>query len=295
MEIYQLRSFLTIARTGNLTRAAEMLNLTQSTVSKQIKALEEELGVTLFERTPSGMVLSMPGKQLVEQAEKTLGDALELVNMARRMRGEIVGTIRLGTIIDPDYIRLGMLLRRTLSFHPKIEVRLAHGISGWIMDRIKADKLDAGFYLGTVQDPEVCAVELSTLTYLVVGPPAWAGKIRDADWNEIARMPWVGTPANSSQNRLVREMFDEYGGKLHTVAEADQESSMSSLVKMEVGLCLLRDDVATAAQEKGELVIWNKTQRPCRLSFIYKKDRARDAIVQALASVVKDVWRLDGE
>jgi DNA-binding transcriptional LysR family regulator len=64
MELYQLRIFLTIARTGNLTRAAERLNASQPAVSSQIKALEEELGVTLFARTPRGMELTQEGRIL---------------------------------------------------------------------------------------------------------------------------------------------------------------------------------------------------------------------------------------
>lgn len=57
MELYQLKTFLIIARTGNLTRAATELHASQPTVSGQLKALEEELNVVLFERTPRGMVL----------------------------------------------------------------------------------------------------------------------------------------------------------------------------------------------------------------------------------------------
>ena len=293
MEIYQLRAFLTVASTGHLTRAAEILNLTQPTVSKQVKALEDELGVTLFERTSSGMTITKPGELLLEHARKTLSNALDLVNTAKKMQGEVAGTVRLGTIIDPDYIRLGMLLRRIVSFYPKMEIRLAHGISGSIMEQVAARKLDCGFYLGEVDDPAMCTLRLSTLTYLVVAPPAWAGKIAEAGWQEVAAMPWVGTPVYSSQHRLVREMFQEYGGELTTVAEADQESSMASLVKMGVGLCLLRNDVAMAAQGKGELIIWDKIEQHCALSFIYLKSCSSDVGVNALLGVVKDVWGID--
>ncbi len=58
MEIYQLRAFATAARLGNLTRTAEALHLTQPAITAQIKALEEELGVALFERRPGGITLT---------------------------------------------------------------------------------------------------------------------------------------------------------------------------------------------------------------------------------------------
>ena len=79
MEIYQLRAFIAVARTGHMTRAAEQLHLTQSAVSKQLKALEEEFGASLFERTPSGMTLSAVGRRLMPLAKRTLEAATELV------------------------------------------------------------------------------------------------------------------------------------------------------------------------------------------------------------------------
>lgn len=295
MEIYQLRTFLTVARTGHLTRAAERLHLTQPAVSKQIKALEEELGVVLFERTSSGMNLTKSGQMLLPQAEKTLIDALELISMATKMRGEIAGTMKLGTIIDPEYLRLGSTLGQLLEFYPKIDVKLTHGISGWVLELIRNGAVDAGFYLGHVAAPEVRALELCTLTYLVAAPPAWADAIAQADWRDIALMPWIGTPVHSSQHRLVNEMFREKGYEFTTVAEADQEASMRSLVTMGVGLCLLREDIAREAQAKGQLVIWDKTARQCPLSFIFQENRANDPLIVALAKVIDGVWNLSAK
>src|SRR5690349_4285723 len=66
MELYQLRSFAAIAETGQLTRAAEKLHVSQPALSAQLKALEEELEFALFERTSSGMTLTPAGKRLLE-------------------------------------------------------------------------------------------------------------------------------------------------------------------------------------------------------------------------------------
>ena len=227
MEIYQLRTFLTVARLAHLTRAAERLNLTQPAVSKQIKALENELGVQLFERTSSGMSLTKSGQLLLPQAEKTLIDALELLNTAKKMRGEIAGTMRLGTIIDPEFLRLGSILGQLLQFYPMVDVKLTHGISGWVLEQVKSGAVDAGFYLGAQTEPGIDSIELCTLTYLVVAPPAWADAVRKADWRAIACLPWIGTPPHSSQHRLVNEMFREQGFELSTVVEADQEDRKS--------------------------------------------------------------------
>ncbi len=72
MEIYQIRAFVTVARLGHLTRAAEALSLTQPAVSAQIKALEQSLGVALFERSAGRMVLARSGEALLPTAEALL-------------------------------------------------------------------------------------------------------------------------------------------------------------------------------------------------------------------------------
>ena len=83
MNIPQLRSFLTIAREQNLTRAAESLNLSQSAISSQLKGLEEELGVRLFERNTRGMILSRPGQILLSHARDVMDACSSLKRSAR--------------------------------------------------------------------------------------------------------------------------------------------------------------------------------------------------------------------
>ena len=75
MELYQLRSFAAVAELAHLTRAAEKLHISQPAVSAQIKALEDELGVILFERTPQGMLLTAAGRKLLPEAEKVVAAA----------------------------------------------------------------------------------------------------------------------------------------------------------------------------------------------------------------------------
>src|SRR5436190_14733302 len=100
MELYQLRSFAAIAETGQLTRAAEKLHVSQPALSSQLKALEEELEFALFERTPGGMVLTAPGKRLLADAEKVLAAAQNMQHNARTMKGDISGKARIGTLAD---------------------------------------------------------------------------------------------------------------------------------------------------------------------------------------------------
>lgn len=290
MEIYQLRTFLAVARAGHLTRAAEQMHITQPAVSKQLKALEEELGVLLFDRLSSGMALTKAGELLLPQAERTLASAIELINTSKRLQGEVAGVVRLGTIIDPESIQLGALLGAVLQYYPLLQIKLQHGISGGILQQLQAGEIDAGFYLGHVSEPGVEAMLLKTVIYRVIAPIAWSEKMAHANWDTLASLPWVGTPAHSSQYRLVRQIMHHHGHEPRFVVEADQESSMISLVKNGVGLCLMRDELATAAAMRQDVCVWQDLEQPCPLTFIYPRARAQDPTIVGLVRVLREIW-----
>ena len=92
MELYQIRAFVAVAELGHLTRAAERLHVSQPALSGQIKALESILELKLFERAPSGMVLTAAGRQLLPLALEALASADEFRHAATRLSGQVAGT-----------------------------------------------------------------------------------------------------------------------------------------------------------------------------------------------------------
>lgn len=111
MDYALLRAFLAVAREGNLTRAATQLHVTQPAVSLQIKNLQEMLGVALFTRTSHGLLLTRDGEALLPHAERALSAASDMTRAAAALRHEVGGILRIGTILDPEFLRLGGFLR----------------------------------------------------------------------------------------------------------------------------------------------------------------------------------------
>jgi len=109
MELYQLKSFAAVAEEGHLTRAGERLHLSPSSVSAQIKALEDELGVALFARTPRGMALTEAGRRLKAKADQALEAARAVREEAAALRGDVFGVVRIGMNTDPSHLRVGRL------------------------------------------------------------------------------------------------------------------------------------------------------------------------------------------
>lgn len=118
MDLAQIRTFVTVAREGNLTRCAQLLHLTQPALSLHLKKLQDELGLALFERTPRGMRLTQAGVQLLPAAERALSATTELRVAAAALTGTVSGALHIGTIVDPEFLRLGAFLRRLVEHHP---------------------------------------------------------------------------------------------------------------------------------------------------------------------------------
>lgn len=293
MELNQLRAFLAVARNGQLVRASEQLHLTQSALSKQIKNLEDELGVLLFARTPTGMALTGEGRRLLPLATKTVNATQEISALAAQMRGTVSGGLRLGTIIDPESIRLGPLLAALLEFYPHVDVALQHGISGSVLQMLRDGQVDACFYLGALKDPDIAVQQLWLEHYVVVGPVAWEAQLRQADWSDLAAMPWLSTPVGGSQYGLVAQMFAERGLSHRTSVQADQEATMFELVQSGVALGLMRERIASPVIQRGQVVMWQGVRLPCPLSLLYRRSSENAATLQALLAMLQVVWPSD--
>jgi DNA-binding transcriptional LysR family regulator len=163
VEIYQLRTFVTVAQQGHLTQAAEILHLSQPAVTAQIKALEEECGLALFERRSAGVVLTEAGKLLLGDAEAILAGSRSMISRARTLKEQLVGKVRLGTILTPEAIRLGPWLALMRARYPLIQVVTQQGVSGTVLNDVRKKELDAGFFIGRNPYQTVHTVPLAEL------------------------------------------------------------------------------------------------------------------------------------
>jgi len=295
MELYQLRSFVAVAEAGHLTHAAEKLHVSQPAVSAQIKALEDELELALFERTSSGMVLTSAGERLLADAEKVLAAAQAMRNGAKALKGEIAGKLRVGTTSDPGFIRVGEFLNSTVERHPLLQVELHQEVTGAAFAKVRDGELDASFYYGEIEHPSVEGLRLRASTYRVAAPAAWKMRVVDADWGAIATQPWVITPSISTHHKLVRALFDKHGIEPTKVVEADQESVIANLVISGVGLSLIREDLALEKEAAGEVCLWRDVRLETTLWFIYLQARKDDPAIRALLGVLRDTWKLAGQ
>lgn len=295
MELYQLRSFVAVAEAGHLTRASERLHVSQPAVSAQIKALEDELDLALFERTSSGMVLTTAGHTLLTHAQKVIAAAQALRIEAKALKGEVAGRVRVGTLSDPGFIRIGEFLNVTVERYPLLQLELHQEVTGEAFAKVRDGDLDASFYYGDLEHRLVERLRLRDVTYRVAAPAAWKSRVVDADWSVVATLPWITTPSISSHHKLVRELFDKHGTEATKVVEADQESVIANLVVSGVGLSLIREELALEKEAAGEICLWGDVRLETTLWFVYLLARKDDPVIRALLGVLHDTWKLGAE
>lgn len=170
MDLKQLRAFLTVAETGNVTRAAEVLHLVQPAVSRQIRLLEEDIGAPLFERERHGMVLTDAGLALVGYARRAL---LEL-DRARAEIGtvdnSIGGLVTLGLLPSTIDILSSPLVATLAADYPGIRVRIAMGYAGTLLRWLESGEVDAALLYGAERSPNIQTTPLIEEALWVIGP-----------------------------------------------------------------------------------------------------------------------------
>jgi DNA-binding transcriptional LysR family regulator len=289
MDLTQLRAFITVAREGNLTRAAAQLHLTQPAVSLQIKALQQSLNLVLFTRTPTGMMLTADGAKLLPLAERVLASSRELEQAAHSLNSTLSGKLSIGTILDPEFTRLGGFLKGLVEAYPQVSTELQHGMSGWVQQRIRHGELDVGYYLDEPL-PQMHVLPLRNFTYQVLAPAGWEKRVIGKSWSQLAQLPWIWSPPESVHHRLLSKVFGEHGAEPLRVALVDQEASMLDLVKSGVGLSLVRDSIALRESQAHGLVMADSVSLTTQLSFICLSNRRAEPAISTAFQLMDNVW-----
>ena len=162
MNFDQLKTFLWVAKLGGIRRAANEMSLSQPAISARISALEDELGVSLFERQKTGVVLTKEGLLLRTHAEK-IESYLEQAKAELTPNSEIKGIIRIGVAETIAQSWLSIFLTSIRKTYPKLIVELSVDISINLRDQLLTRHLDLAFLMGPLAEGNVENLNLPTV------------------------------------------------------------------------------------------------------------------------------------
>jgi DNA-binding transcriptional LysR family regulator len=291
MELYQLKTFVAIAREGSLTRAAERVFTSAPAVSAQLKALEDELGVKLFDRTPRGMSLTEAGRRMLDEAERTLASATRMRSAAEQIRGAAQGAVRFGTVVDPVALRLGDVLVKLAERHPHVSLQLRHGLSYETLSAVQNGELDCAYVLSDSEQADGLELLRLGAVDLVIALPLSIAEAHPAlTLDQVVALTWIGTPPSCILRAHVDRLFATGGSEFRPRQTADSEITMRSMVASGMGAGLLRLDQATQAERHGELAVWNGWRSHTWLCWVAPAGIERPAAVAAVRAAVLEAW-----
>src|SRR3954449_5512748 len=154
VELTDLMTFSAVARTGGITRAAEMLNTVQSNVTQRIKALEAEIGTALFERHSRGMSLTGAGRRLLPYAQRMAALSREAV-LAARDDGEPRGPLSIGSMETTAAVRLPSLLAEFHRRFAAVRLTLRTSTTADLVAAVLDGTLDGAFVAGPIDHAEL--------------------------------------------------------------------------------------------------------------------------------------------
>jgi len=170
MDFKQLRAFIAVAETGNVTRAADVLHVVQSAVSRLIRLLEQDMGVALFERERHGMVLTPAGQALLDYARRAM---LELARARAEVgaTGQAVGgLVTLGLLPSTSEVLASALVAAVAQEFPGIRLRIVMGYAGTLLRWLDSGEADAALLYGAERTADIQAVPLIEEPLWVIGP-----------------------------------------------------------------------------------------------------------------------------
>ena len=289
MELYQLRTFLVIARTGNLTRAARELHTSQPAVSAQLKALEDELGVLLFTRSRRGMKLTAPGERLVHKAQEVSDRATELTVLAASLAGNAATTCTGGLNTTAEVLRVSQLLTVLAKTTPELRLDLHQGLTHTILADVARGELDAGFFFGPCTHAAVESCLLAELDLAIVGPSAWKSALTRQPLERVLTLPWVWPPAECSFYGKAQQLLRPLGAWPANGVTADDEATVLHLVRAQVGIALLPAFMA----ESAGIAALRRVKSKIELGFAWQRARSEAAHVRPVLLAVGALWRVD--
>jgi DNA-binding transcriptional LysR family regulator len=253
MLLTQLSSFLEIARTGNLSRAAEALFVTQPALSARLQTLERELGVALFTRTRRGMRLTETGRAFLPYAER----ALDAVAEGRRLTAEMerggAGELALGAAPAVSTYVLPPLLKQFAEGHPRVRLSVRTGHSEEVLELVLRGQVQLGL-VRELRHPEIESVSVYEDELVLVAdrdhPFAKRVVIR---MEELSGEQLILFDRTSSYHDLTNALFRAAGVEPLGVMELDNIDATKKMVQQGLGVALLPQTAVAGELTSGSL------------------------------------------
>ena len=231
MKLHHIRDVVAVAERGSLRGASRHLNVVQSSITRSIRELEQELGATLFERKASGAVLTPIGEAFVRRAKGIQLDVLRAREEVEQMKGSMAGSVSVGLSTAPHIALLPRVMEPFRRRYPEVKLRVSEGPFPSLEARLQNGSLD--FYVGPLVEGtptlDLLVERLFENRRIIVGrrghPLGFATSLA-----ELADARWIASTVTFDTDAEFYPLFERYGlQKPRIAAQADTALSLIAL------------------------------------------------------------------
>ena len=267
MNLTQIKTFLWVVKLGGFRKAAEIHHTSQPAISARISALEDSLGVELFDRSQSGVKLTQKGQDLLEHAEQLIS----LVDTIQEKIGnshEYESVLRIGVSETIVHSWLPRFLARLRELYPKVDVELSVDVSTNLRDALISHSLDLAFLMGPISEYSINNLDLPSFPLSWYSTKNIAQSLTSQDEKTVFNQYPVITYARNTRPYLEikSELSRQYGSKAR-IFPSNSLSACLQMVQDGVGIGALPKLLASRLEKDGDIVELDLPWHPSALQF----------------------------
>jgi DNA-binding transcriptional LysR family regulator len=296
MEIRHLRYFLAVARHRHFTQAAEELFIAQSALSQQIRALEEDLGVALFERTSRHVALTPAGEEFLVYVERILGEIEQARAAVQVFAGGTRGRICIGMLASLGSYRLPALLERFHQSYPGIEVVLREDATEQLVEQVRIGQLDLAFthavgkhFPRNLPDTQLASKIVVTENVVLVAAPhhplASRASISPA---ELSQEPFLFFKSGSGLRYILSHVSQTGNFTPHVLFESGDIGTLRALASEGLGIAALPVSIVESPGREVAILHLDPPPLPRTVMIVWQKQSTRKAAAQIFLNFLDD-------
>jgi DNA-binding transcriptional LysR family regulator len=289
MTLEQLRVFVAVAERQHVTRAAAALNMTQSTASAALAALESRHGTRLFDRVGRGLALNDAGRTLLPYAREVLLAANRAEEALSDLAGLRRGTLRIGASQTVASYWLPQRMVRFSEMHPLIDLALEVQNTSQVAAAVLSGEADLGLVEGPVRSPELEVTPIATDSLALVAAASHPLAGRDVGLDDLRGERWVMREVGSGTRQVAEESLKRLGfapGEIRIALELPSNEAVISAVRTGGLLTVLSEVTVAAALATGTLVRLPIELSTRSFSLVTHRERQQSQAAQAFARML---------
>lgn len=276
MEIRELTTFLQVANQQSFSKAAKILGYTQAAVTIQIKQLEKELNIRLFDRIGKQITLTHPGEILYQYAANIL-KSIEEAKDAVADSPELNGRLAIGGIESICVSFLPRLIYEYHRLHPKVEISIVTDSPSVLLEQMNKNNLDIVYFMDRrMYDPKwVKVLEKPEEIIFVASSVHPYTKKDDLTLSQVIKEPFILTEKNASYRQILDQYLLAYDMEIHPVLESGSTDFLINLLRTDMGISFLPRFTVESRIKAGTLAEVKVTDFNMRIwrQIVYRKDK----------------------